>query len=282
MKIDNTFNDRTDFEFDVARERLKLASGIDTNVDALVRQDTGEFLAAVSPKYSITTHKKANAFAEKLFERSGLNVNSGNIAVNKSGTRFMREFRLTDSSFIPGSVKSTARDYSGNTDTFIPTLLLRNSYDRSSALDFTFGAFRMVCCNGMILPSTIVKTLRFKHVEEPDFDYIASEIHEGLEQTVAGYKELYERLNSTPSNTYLDILIAKTVLSRRMALIVSEQTGGLIDFELDEEGNIQSAIGGSDVSAYALMNILTEYATHHSRRYARAVQLQQKLAKVFV
>ena len=280
MRFNNTFRDQKDFNFEVRRERLTLASGVDTGLDALVREDTGKFLSPVSPKYRVTTHKEANAFAESLLSEAGLEWDEGHISVNEKGTRFMREFRFSDKSFIPGAVESTALDYEGTDDTFVPTLLLRNSYDKSSTLDFTFGAFRMVCSNGMIVPHTVVQKMRVKHTERPNFSKIGDTLIDRLEQTVDGFKGMYDRLNGETANPYLQMLIQQNVLNAAMATVLQNVSRGLINFEIEDQ-QILNATASPQASAYMLMNLMTELATHRLKKYSRSVDMQRRIAGVF-
>lgn len=281
MTFINTFNDRTDFDFDVQRERLRLQDGQDTGLDALVRRDRGTILSVVTPKYEVITHKDANAFAEDLFDRNGLVIEPGHISVNTTGSRFLREFRITNKAFIPGAIKSTAIDNDGaRNDTYFPTVILRNSYDRSSRLEFIFGAYRLVCANGMVVGQEIQR-FRFKHNQTPDFQKIGNLLLSGIEATVDGFKRSYDFLNSRPADAYIKLMFTRELLNKRMAELMAELSMGLLTPEYGSEGELVGIAATRELSAYALMQITTEIATHRLRKYSRSLQMQQNLAKVF-
>jgi len=280
MTFTNVYKDRSDFDFEVGREQLHLRDGQYTGVDALVREDTGDFLSVVTPKYQVVTHKEANAFAEKLFERNNLNYEEGHISVNEKGTKFLREFRFTDMNFNPGTFESTALDYNGREDTHTPTVILRNSYDKSSSLDFIFGGFRMICSNGVIIGDTLQR-IRYKHTQVPDFPKIGRQLLEGLENTVEGFKKTYTELNAVHADPYLQMLMEQQLLSAKMVAIMQEMAPDGIRVEHNKEGEIKLVEALPNLSAYALMQIVTEIVSHRTRKYSRAVQMQRQLAKVF-
>ncbi len=276
----NAYRDKTDFNFDVGREKLALSDGTPVHADALYREDTGKVLSVVSPSYAVVTHKEANNFAEELFRKSGLNFEEGHVAVDQKGARFYREFRFPDMKFA-GTGQSTAVDYQGNADEHVPTVILRNSFDRSSALDFMFGTLRLVCSNGMMIGEK-VHAIKYRHTKEPDFARMRSELLEGLEKTVEGFKALYQELNHKPGQPYMDLMIAKGMINQMTLHIMETMVPGLIDPPVvNPDGNIEKVNVHPDLSAYALLQVVTEIITHRSRKYTRAVQAQNRLTKIF-
>ncbi|MCA1799936.1 MAG: DUF945 domain-containing protein [Actinobacteria bacterium] len=278
-----TYADRKDYNFDVGRERLKMSSGIDTGLDALYREDSGEFLSAVSPKYKVTTHKEANAFAEQLFDRAGLEYEEGHVALDNKCNRFLREFRFTNKKFSPsGGVSSTALDNDGAMkDDHFPTIILRNSYDKSSTLDFMFGGYRLVCSNGLIIGETVYR-VKYRHTQEPDFEKMKGDVLMGLDKTIEDFRETYMRLNMTAAQHYMDLMLKQEILSTKMVHILHSMAPEHVNLITDKEGvNIRNVEVSNTLSAYALMQIVTEIASHRMRKYTRAVDMQNKLAKVF-
>lgn len=51
----------------------------------------------------------------------------------------------------------------------IPELVLTNSHDGSSAYQFSAGLFRLVCLNGLVVPTGSTGSVSVKHVGGPDF-----------------------------------------------------------------------------------------------------------------
>ena len=275
------YTDKTDFNFDVGRERLHLQDGTDTGLDALRRQDTGAFLSAVSPKYQVITHKDANNFAEKLFQQAGLDYEEGHVAVDAKGTRFLREFRFPSREFSPaGSTSALDSPSARGNDNHFPTVLLRNSYDKSSTLDFEFGAFRLICSNGMVIGERVHR-VKYRHNAIPDYDKIAKDLLIGLEKSIEGFIDKTNLLNTQPATVYFNELLKRQIVSMKMMEIMATMAPEHIHYEVDEDGNLKGADVSKSLSAYALMQIMTEIGTHRMRKYTRAVKFQQQLAKVF-
>lgn len=273
--------DDTKFDFDVGRERLLLKNGHDTGFDALYRKDTGDALSVVTPKYKLTPHKTANQFVENLLDSQNIVYEYGKTAVTAGGSRFFREFRFPSMKFVPGEdsgPNNTALD-GGRLDEYIPTIIVRNSYDRSSTLDFLYGGYRLVCSNGHISGKTIQR-IQVKHIINPDFSRIGNDLVDRLEMTIEDFKRTYERLNGQTANQYLQVLLME-VMSKRMAATLAAMSSGLIQLHFDEDGNIENVTASKQLSAYALMQMATWCSTHQVRKFHRSLELQKKIATVF-
>ena len=280
---EKNYGDEVNFDFDLGRENLYIANGEDTGSDAIIRMDTGKPISIVSRSYQTVAHKDANAFAEKLFEKNGINYEEGHVSVSAGGARFFREFRFTDMSFTP-SIKgdlSTALDGKGEVDSYFPSVILRNSCDKSCGFDFIFGAYRFVCSNGLILGKDIAK-ITTRHVVKPDYEIIGNQLLEKIEASIEGFRAIYSNLNSTNANPYLQMMVAQNMINNTIAKTMVDMSGGLIQAEFEDEGKLSNIEIAESASAYLLYNIMTEIATHRSRKYNKALQMQQKLAKIFV
>ena len=278
IKTGRGFRDDTIFDFEVKRERHLLSNGQDTKMDDLYRGDDGTFLASVSPKYIVTTHKQANDFIETMLSKQGIKYEVGHTSVATRGNKFFREFRFPDMKFVPGSVGNTALD-GGKADEYCPTIIARNSYDRSSTLDFYYGGFRYICSNGMVI-GDIIQRIAIKHNVEPNYKIIADGFLSRIEQTIEGFKVTYDKLNSEPADVYLQILIMET-FSKQAALAAQALSQGLIDLQVDSDGKIVGVTASKQLSAYALMQIATNVATHSVRKFHRSLAMQRQVSNVF-
>jgi hypothetical protein len=270
--------DDTNYDFEVGRERLILKNGQDTGFDALYRKDTGSALSIVTPKYKLTPHKTANEFVEKLLNTQNIAFDYGKTAVTAGGNRFFREFRFPSMKFVPGGPNNTALD-GGRLDEYIPTIIVRNSYDRSSTLDFVYGGYRLVCSNGLISGKTIQR-IQVKHIISPDFSKIGDTLVDRLEMTIEDFKRTYEVLNTEPANIYLQVLMME-VLTKRMAMALTAMSSGLVQLHFDADGNIENVTASKQLSAYALLQLATNVATHQVRKFHRSLELQKRIANVF-
>lgn len=270
--------DDTNFDFGVGRERLVLKNGKDTGFDALYREDDGSALSIVTPKYKLTPHKDANNFVEQLLANQNISYDYGSLGVTAGGNRFFREFRFPTMKFTPGGPNNTALD-GGNLDEYVPTIIVRNSYDRSSTLDFMYGGYRMVCANGLITGKTIQR-IRVKHIVNPDFQSIGNDLVDRLEMTIEDFKRTYDRLNSQPVNSYLQVLMMET-LTKKMSMALTAMSSGLIQLHYDADGNIENVTASKQLSAYGLMQLATNVATHQVRKFHRSLEMQRKISHVF-
>jgi hypothetical protein len=280
-KVTKGYRDDTMFDFGVKRERLHLTNGQDTGIDALYRGDNGKYLSSVSPKYFVTTHKTANDFVESFLAHQNISYEVGHTAVSSgNGTRFFREFRFPSMKFVPGSFgpNSTALD-GGAKDEYCPTIIARNSYDRSSKLDFYYGGFRFICGNGVMI-GDIIQRISIKHNVEPDYKIIADGFLSRIEQTIEGFKATYEKLNTMSADPFLELLLMET-LSKKAAQAAALLSNGLIELVFDGEGNIEGVTASKNLSAYALMTIASDVASHSVRKFHRALAMQRQVARVF-
>jgi hypothetical protein len=239
--------------------------------------DTGEFLSSVSPRYTVTTHTEVNAFTERLLTSQSLPYEIGRTAVASKGNKFFREIRFPSMKFTPDGSDNTALD-GGKTDDIYPTIILRNSYDRSSSIDFLYGGFRLICTNGMII-GDIAQRISQNHMKPANYDRIGDILVSKLEETIVGFKQLYKTLNTTPATSYVDVLLME-VFSKKMAETATAMSAGLIVPEYDDSAIIGFKVS-PQLSAYALYNICTAVASHKIKKYSRSLLLQKQIAKVF-
>ncbi len=273
--------DDTNFQFGVGREKLSLTNGKYTGCDALYRLDNGNPLSVVSHKYVLTTHSQSNEFVERFLQSQNIAFEVGQLAVAFKGNRFFKEFRFPSMKFCPGegTVKNTALDGKPN-DEYHPTIIARNSYDKSCTLDFLYGLHRKVCENGLVIGMTIQK-ISVKHIENPDYEKIATEFLTKMEQTIEGFKRVYERLNSEDANPYLTSLLIEIFSHNMTAEAIAMLPPGSVIADVDDNGQIQDVEMRSSISAYLLYQVATAIATHRVNKYHRSLQLQQKISRLF-
>jgi hypothetical protein len=264
-----------DYFFPVDREKLFRANGEYAGCDALINGITDKKVAVVSEKYHLTTNARAMIFTEELLSKNGIEYELGKTDITPSGGRFFQEFRFPEMRF---EVKNTSAHDGGVKDDYIPTIILKNSYDRTSALDFTFGGYRFVCSNGMLLGQT-VERIKVAHNYTPDFKEIGKRLLSGIESSVESFRIRSNELNNTPSNWYLLPIFAE--LTQKMIEEIQILSKGGFAIERDEDGKIQRVIDRDNMSAYALMQLVTNVTTHKASSYRTSVSYQKKIANIF-
>jgi len=272
------YKDDTAYDFPVLRERHFLTNGQDTKIDDLYRGDNGAYLASVSPKYMVTTHKEANDFIEQMLTKQGIRYEIGHTALANKGNRFFREFRFPDMKFVPDGAQNTALDGGATNDEYCPTIIARNSYDRTSTLDFYFGGFRFICSNGLMI-GEIIQHVSIKHNVVPEYRIVADGFLDRIEQSVEGFKRTYETLNNQPADPFLQILLLET-FSKQAAVITAALSQGLITLEFDKNKVVGVKVS-PQLSAYAALQLATNVATHSVRKFHRSIAMQRQISKVF-
>lgn len=155
---------------------------------AIVRTDTGEALAIVSPYYQLKTHVDTLG---PIIARLGKAWEVTKVKVESDGARSYVKMVNTQQ-----SVKVDGHDIS-------PLLTLSNSYDRTKKLGANVGFFRFECSNGLVVPlegfpSMKFKTSHFGNVQDK-FDDLLKRIGmftENVPALVAQYSQLTDKVVS--------------------------------------------------------------------------------------
>lgn len=95
-----------------------------------------------SPRYELVPNASIFPEIESI-------LNGGNIAFNVTyshiaNVRFYADYRITDKRF--------AYNMDGTTDLIYPMIRVRHSYNGMTKYAITFGYFRLVCSNGLVIP----------------------------------------------------------------------------------------------------------------------------------
>ncbi len=106
------------------------------------REDTLETLSIVSDQYKLVEHRDAMAPAVEILGREGWAVKASR--VERGGGSAFVELHRRDA--VNANVALAVGEKVGE------RLMLRNSYDKSSSLTFTFGALVLKCTNGLVVP----------------------------------------------------------------------------------------------------------------------------------
>ena len=109
---------------------------------ALVRTDTDEVLNVVSDKYKLVPHQDVLLPVAQALQEMGLAVESEQADVSQNGAYIMYTWILADN---PVDVAKGDRVHWAIT--------LRNSYNYEAPLEFSFGAYRLICSNGLRIPA---------------------------------------------------------------------------------------------------------------------------------
>jgi len=158
---------KKEYDFEIEKRNVQVAgSGLIPNLKAIVRKDNNNILATVSDRYQIVTHSQVVDQFEVALNSLGGSFKNRNIVTTLpyNGAKMLRKYTFPDIRINIGKDKITGKD-----DEFDLTLELRNSYDGSMRVGYSFGAYRLLCLNGMFIGSKFVEMMS-KHFSSIDVD----------------------------------------------------------------------------------------------------------------
>jgi len=165
-------------------------------------------------------------------------------------------------------------------DKLHPTLHAYNSYDTGWALRTAFGAFRVVCTNGMMI-GKIMQKYRKEHHQGIDMDDVKQEIVTGM-KALSEQQELWKAWTTVrvKSQETTDLLKSLGLLNANGEVIQSlaemkEITGNgegvsVIDF-------VELKKTREELNLWRLYNLLTQYLTHEVKSDIKRERIMVKL-----
>lgn len=146
---------------------------------AVLREDTLIPLGVVSKKYAIVEHTKVIDGFREAFGDEKLNER---IQLTHNGARLHYEVTL------PNVLVDV-----GGGDKIALRLIVQNSYDGSHRLQVIFGAFRLVCKNGLIIGRKFLSVSR-KHLGQVSMELDVEKIRKQIEYTTAMFTKTGEEM----------------------------------------------------------------------------------------
>jgi len=112
----------------------------------IVREDTGKPISVMSNDYKLISNKQLLEAALPMIDKYGGVVPSGNIKGDVEMSRVFGDARsIFPFDFPDTEVKIANGDY------LHPRITLINSYDGTKRVGFKYGAYRLVCSNGLTI-----------------------------------------------------------------------------------------------------------------------------------
>lgn len=205
------------------------------NKKAVVRTDTMDALGVVSNDYSIIKHGDVI----DSFREAGKQYNvEEKITLQRNGAQLFYQMKFP-------KIQMEAK----KGDLVQMMMIAKNSYNGMNTLHVVFGAFRLVCLNGMVL-GTDFFTFHYKHIGQ-------------INQSLNGqYKEVYKQ--------YIDLFGQRTPMIQAMTKkeakgdkLFDPKATEMPEYLLKEAKTSFEA--GKDQSVWGYYNSLT-YAVTHKRK----------------
>jgi hypothetical protein len=231
---------------------------------AITNPDNDHLYTVASDKYHVTRHEDLLITVEEaIAENPEFGHFKRSISFTNDGARMRAKYRFPDVEF--------PLDHS---DVINPTVEVYNSYDLSWSRRVLFGAFRLVCSNGLVIGKTFMNYRRKHSYLDQDNREIKSLLMSGMElfsEQTELWKSWVDKV-TTPEQ-YERVMTGLDFSNRQME-------------EVEREVEVSSNIILEDVkrrslSYWVFFNILSQYITHRVKSENRRVSLENHMRKYF-
>jgi len=263
-----------DYRFNVGRDKLYRADGVDTGYDALFNEDNGHQISVVSRDYQLITHAEAVDRMHSIFDSMGETVEDKKIHVMNNGRKLFTELQMKDHEF----------DVVG--DSYSPTIIMENSLDKTKSFKVRFGLFRFVCSNGAIWAVNEAEKIDMPHfLNNVDFETIGDKIRINLDSLITQFSNDYRNMatKNLTEKMLVDFLKdEKFPIFFRIEvanMLIEEQ---LAEFEWEKVSNFEKPVNISRMDAFNMCvwwNVLTNVATHKIQSTKKQIALSQQISK---
>jgi len=270
MPITAKQSKNTNWNFDVASERLLRQDGSNTAIFANVRTDTNEILGTSTERYGIVQNNDLVDRAEDAFKARGIN--------------YERNIYTTDN----GAKLRAVYDLKGpNMETRVPNvgdvmgyrLTVQNSFDRTLRVSFALGLMRLVCLNGM---QTMEKDIDMvsKHSTKLDLANLITD--KALDNALAFLKEsgsIYGRLAATKLEDEQGLNILQNLTKKK---VMSEKVRERVAQLWNNRGDLLRS-NNHDGNLYNLYNSVTQHLTDEveENRFEYSNRMSGQVLKAF-
>ena len=260
----------TNWDFNVASERLLRQDGSKTPIFANVRTDTNEILGTSTERYGIVQNQDLTGRAEDAFAARGIKYDR-NIYATDNGAKMRAVYDLTGPEF------QTKVPQVG--DIMGYRLTVQNSFDRTLRVSFALGLMRLVCTNGMQTMQKDVDMVS-KHSTKLDLGSLITDT--ALDKALgflAKSGDIFGRLASTPLDDELGLnVLANLTKKKVMSEKVRERVAGIWSNRSDL---LRS--DNHDANLYNLYNSVTQHLTDEveETRFEYANRMSNQVLKAF-
>uniref|UniRef100_A0A6M3MED0 DUF932 domain-containing protein n=1 Tax=viral metagenome TaxID=1070528 RepID=A0A6M3MED0_9ZZZZ len=239
---------------------------ISHNHKAIVNPESKEIYAIASNQYKIVKHEEILETVEHaIAENPEYGNYESSVWLSDNGAKMHANLRFSDIKFPVSKSKG---------DLVNPTIDIFNSYDGSWSLKVVFGAFRLVCSNGLTVGETFMMYKRKHFSEGIDQERIKQMLMGSLEQfsfQTELWKSWADRI--TTSQEYENVM---------EALPISEKDREAIGEEVEVSSDIRmDAIKTKTLTFWLFYNILCQYLTHKVTSEIKRANIQNAMRNFF-
>lgn len=237
---------------------------ISPNHKAIVNPDSGEVYAIASKQYKIVKHEEIlETVMQSVEENPEYGVPESKIWLSDNGAKMRATLKFSELEFPIQ-----------NGDLINPTIDIFNSYDGSWALKVLFGAFRLICSNGLTVGETFMMYKR-KHLSEGINKERIKQMLMGSLEKYSFQMELWKSWTDkvTTISDYEEVMTALP-FSERDKEAIEEEVEVSSDIRMDD-------IKTKTLTYWLFYNILCQYVTHKIGSEIKRANIQNAMKKYF-
>ena len=234
---------------------------------ALVDLRTGKVYNVITGEYRVIKHEDVIDMLEcAVDENPDFGTAERTIWMSGDGARMRAEYKFLDT--------PTEIIHQGKSDLVYPSIMAYHSYDGKWAIRALFGAWRMVCSNGLVIGEKWAVYRREHHQPlEKDGRDLKATISNGMEK-FSDYTEMWKSWvdRITTVKEYEDAMETIGFGPKEQEVIGKE-------VEVSSGIKIEDGYKHKTLSLWVFYNILCQYITHKVEGEVRKARLMEQMRK---
>jgi hypothetical protein len=233
---------------------------------ALIDQNNGNILAVISKYYTPIKHETLLDITRESLVKHHQEFGkwSEDVQTFHNGARMLARFRFDEIDHTVGG------------DLLHPEIILHSSYDMSKTVEYNFGAFRLVCENGLTIGELLMvaKERHMGNIESKVQSLVNNVLKDALDrysERIQLWQQWVERI--TTPNDY-ERVMSQLDLGKRA------------QEEINQTVEISSNLTMEDIklktlSYWLFFNIICQYVTHRVASLNRRIELEARVRNAF-
>jgi len=229
---------------------------------AIVNPDNGKTFAIVSKNYKLVKHEQAiETVLSAVKEAPEFGKFTTDINIIDDGRKMTAELKFHETKFEIA-----------NGDFINPTINIRNSYDCSWKYVVMFGAFRLVCSNGLTIGQRFARYIKL-HTQSLNQENVKRVLLKGMEE-YSDQTKLWERWvdQVTTQNEY-ERVMTNIGLNKKETQLINDEVEISSDIMLD-------AIKTRTLSKWIFFNIIMQFITHRVKSVIKQASMRDRLRRL--
>lgn len=251
----------------IYRSQINRSNTLVDGYKALVNPETEDVFGIVSEDYQLTRHEEMLDVVDRaILEIPEFGTPVKNIHLYDNGGKLRAQYVFKD---VDGVIQTGAR----TGDKLHPQIEVFNSYDLGWSRRISFGAYRLVCTNGLVIGEKILQ-YQTNHRAIFDEEAVKFTIMAAMDKfsDQQGIWQKWVDKVTTPED-YIEVMEALPLANKDVDAI-----GKVV--ETSSDLRIQD-IRLKTLSYWLFFNILCQYVTHHVESHLKRVNIEAAMRRQF-